>query len=728
MVISLFRFTHSSAIQYHTQSSMNGIFNPGFSAPAQNMFGPIGSQLSTVSNSSSPTSTNSGDPQMESIMWLGAVGSSLASNCSPVNEFASTLQFNSEVAPFFSNSNVCGSCDRLTPENHCHDCSDSLCDRCVVLHMRNFSNKNHTVQKINNISPPNALSRIPRFPSPRRPADIENQCDIHYEVLRYVCESCKIIICQECSLRDHKEHICTFIDTYVEQPLKTIQDLIEVASAGKHQIKKSIDRVMKYNIYLDRDVHDIIQRSRKNGLRTTNGPINNVISNAILRCEEKDHVFAEILEKFRQQKGAIYLDQASSLRAALAGIAAVTDDLKKIRKSIHEFLPFDLAKALIDADNKIDHYMKQTNKLVPQPVNVQQFLISLQRRNEQQQIVPDLQHLVQNNANMMYPDIAALVETTSQMSLLSKPARRPIVRSNRTILQSNGSQILLPPTLGQQPTTSALSGWNTSTLTMSMPMPMTSSGMPNNDMMLNFNGFNTSPPQYISSANFNFNDKPLAFGQCIFNLEGSVVACRREEPTLSFAYDGPLEGQLSRPWGVCVDKDSNIIIGDRRNNRIQVFYPDGQFKFAFGSKGSADGELELPAGVTTDRQNRIIVADKDNHRIQIFSSTGRFILKFGCYGRDLGEFQYPWDVATNSNGHILVTDTRNHRIQMFTSMGHFITKYSFEAYYDRHLKSHITPRGICFTPDGDILVTDFENHRIMKMDGNLTMVRILTTL
>lgn len=70
-----------------------------------------------------------------------------------------------------------------------------------------------------------------------------------------------------------------------------------------------------------------------------------------------------------------------------------------------------------------------------------------------------------------------------------------------------------------------------------------------------------------------------------------------------------------------------------------MFYPDGQFKFAFGTKGSLDGELDLPAGVTTDRQNRIIVADKDNHRIQVFSSTGRFILKFGGYGRDLGEFQ-----------------------------------------------------------------------------------------
>lgn len=553
---------------------MNGIFNPGFNAPAPNMFGPIGSQLSTISNSSSPTSTNSGEPHMESIMWLGAVGTSLASNCSPVNDFAANIPFSSEGS-FFSNSNVCGSCERLTPENHCYDCSDSLCNRCVVLHMRNFSNKNHTVQKINNISPPNAMShRMPRFPSPRR-VDVENQCDIHYEVLRYVCESCKIIICQECSLRDHKEHQCTFIDTYVEHPLKTIQDLMEVASAGKHQIKKSIDRVMRYSHYLDRDVHDILQRSRKNGVRATNGPINSAVSNALLRCEEKDHVFAEILEKFRQQKGALYLDQSSSLRAALAGIAAVTDDLKKIRKTLHEFTAFELAKALIDADNKIDHFMKQTNKLVPAPVNVQQFLVSLERRNEQQQqqqqIVPDLQHLVQSNASMLHPDIAALVASTSQMSLMSnnnatKPLRRPIVRANRGLHQNNNGHVLLPPILGQQPTTSALSAWSASALAMSMPMATNDVvRMANNEMLLNFNSFNASPPQYVTGSNYNFNDEPPAFGQCIFNLEGSVIAVRRDEPTLSFAYDGPLEGQLSRPWGVCVDKGKRRLARDRKN-------------------------------------------------------------------------------------------------------------------------------------------------------------------
>lgn len=582
---------------------MNGLFNPTFSAPAPNEFGPIGSQLSTISNSSSPTSTNSGEPQMDSIIWLGAVGTSLsATNLSPVNDFTASIPFNNESNSFFTNAtNVCGSCDRLTPENHCYDCSDSLCNHCVALHMRNLTNKNHTVQKINSISPPTtALSRLtPHFPSPRHhhrfaTADAENQCDIHYEILRYVCESCKIIICQECSLRDHKEHQCTFIDTYVEQPLKTIQDLMEVASAGKHQIKKCIDRVMRYSSYLDRDVSEILQRNRKNGVRTPNGPgsVNNAISNALLRCEEKDHVFAELLEKFRQQKNALYLDQQSNLRASLYGIATVTDDLKKIRKILNEFTPFELAKALIDADNKIDHFMKQTNKLVPVQVNVQQFLISLERRNDQQQlqqphpvpqslqtqqqqqqqqltqqqIVPDLQHLMQTNSNLLHSDhMAALVASTSQMSLIAnnnaaKSLRRPIVRSNRGIHQNNGGQLLLPPNMGQHPSTSA---WNASTLT-AMSMPLSTSNdvvrMTNNEMFLNFNGFSAATAQqYMSSATaYNFNDEPPAVGRCIFNLDGVVVAVRRNEPTLSFAYDGPLEGQLSRPWGVCVDKGNEF--------------------------------------------------------------------------------------------------------------------------------------------------------------------------
>lgn len=165
---------------------------------------------------------------------------------------------------------------------------------------------------------------------------------------------------------------------------------------------------------------------------------------------------------------------------------------------------------------------------------------------------------------------------------------------------------------------------------------------------------------------------------------------------------------MSRPWGVCVNKNNDIIVADRRNNRIQVFSSDGTFKFKFGSRGTNNGQFDLPAGIAVDSHSRIIVVDKDNHRVQVFSQTGVFILKFGSHGREVGQFQYPWAVATNSKNQILVTDSRNHRIQLFSPDGQMLskfplvenTRYHQNTEHPRHQKTMMTPRGVCFTPEG----------------------------
>ncbi|CAG9795866.1 unnamed protein product [Diatraea saccharalis] len=194
-------------------------------------------------------------------------------------------------------------------------------------------------------------------------------------------------------------------------------------------------------------------------------------------------------------------------------------------------------------------------------------------------------------------------------------------------------------------------------------------------------------------------------------------------PIFSFGPDGQVEGRVSRPWGFCIDRVGNMIVADRRNNRIQIFSCGGDFRTMFGSKGTAPGEFNLPTGITTDVFDRIIVADKDNHRVQIFSMYGKFILKFGSFGKRNGQFRYPWDVATNTTGNIVVTDTLNHRIQLFTSEGRYITKFVFDrAHPTAMLKFTTMPRGVCFTTTGNIAVSDFQNHRLLIVDSTLSKV------
>lgn len=38
----------------------------------------------------------------------------------------------------------------------------------------------------------------------------------------------------------------------------------------------------------------------------------------------------------------------------------------------------------------------------------------------------------------------------------------------------------------------------------------------------------------------------------------------------SFGCEGEGDGQLCRPWGVCVDREGYVVVADRSNNRIQV--------------------------------------------------------------------------------------------------------------------------------------------------------------
>nr|XP_012231877.1 PREDICTED: E3 ubiquitin-protein ligase TRIM71 isoform X2 [Linepithema humile] len=179
---------------------------------------------------------------------------------------------------------------------------------------------------------------------------------------------------------------------------------------------------------------------------------------------------------------------------------------------------------------------------------------------------------------------------------------------------------------------------------------------------------------------------------------------------------------LCRPWGVTCDKDGNIIVSDRSNNRIQIYREDGTLVRRFGTYGNGPCQFNRPAGIAVDARRRLIVVDKDNHRVQILTMEGEFLRSFGEHGERQGQFSYPWDVAVNSNCEIAVTDTRNHRIQLFSPEGIPLRMFGGQPHLLRYLDS---PRGICFNNDGKLIVTDFNNHHVLIIEYNMTEMRIL---
>lgn len=632
-----------------------------------NTFGNIGNNGNSV-----PNATQGAD-------IFGAIGTIIATNT--MNQFGQITpstsphtNTSSSNASSSSHSTQCGRCDSLS-FSRCLDCNDVLCDDCVNIHKNNTFTKEHYIigMGLNPIGggPFNATNDVGH----------EMQCELHGEILRYLDESCRKIVCQECTLREHKDHICTPVTNInTENGKEKLQAVFESGKLGIKYIKSSIDRAVTYSQSVERDAMEASSRVRK------------AMRHFIMAAEDRERALLEQVDKYRQQKLTSLSDQMTGLRSALAGLAQVSDKLTKAIENCNTMNCIDIATTLTNSESQIEKFALMYKNLQPKeefitfvPPNFE----LLQDIRMQGEIAMNVKNANgssngSNNGSTPSPSMQTSLSQTNLLASsisaaaapMSMSARRPIVRN-----PSNGAQ-------------SRPLAWDTAP-----------SGKPTMAAVLRQS---TTP-----------------VGQCIPGSTLHVSAKPALGPSTTFGFDGQEDGQVSRPWGLCVDKDNNIIIADRRNNRVQVFYPDGTYKFKFGSKGTGNGQFDLPAGICTDPQNRIVVVDKDNHRIQIFTALGAFVLKFGSFGKECGQFQYPWDVAVNVKGEILVTDSRNHRIQLFNSDGHFLSRFSFDGVnHSRQLRGLTTPRGCCFNPQGDIIISDFENHRLILIDSCLTKVGI----
>lgn len=559
---------------------------------------------------------------------------------------------------------TCFRCEERTPSIRCLECNDLFCHECCHSVTSDCQLREHTLLPIHQISPigvrPNS-------------ATVDKEvvyCDIHSEPIRYYCEACIVFICQECSLWLHKDHNFTPLKGALDSCKVGVYKAIETTKTGTKAIKSAIDRAVAMSKAFDKEATEANLKIRK-AMRTF-----------ALAVEDREKYLLDKVEKMRQVKANEISEHMNTLRGILAGLAHTNETLVRSMDSegIELFMAKEKGKAQVDY---FAHMFKNM-------------------------------YVIEERIKFTPPNYEFIEVIKNLCSVQSVPSTLVPSPSSSSSLQPRQSQLY------------SLQAAQTYTgLSYQMPPATCLRSLP--DYSTNHTRSTNYYEHSVSSSIVSLDpNSPRGIGQAILGYRNAVSIKPTRSPIsgvpmLSFAREGQDEGQVSRPWGLCVDKEGNIIVADRRNNRIQIFNNRGDFKTMFGSKGTGPGEFDLPAGITTDFLGRIIVIDKDNHRVQIFTSTGNFIHKFGSFGKDCGQFQYPWDVAVNTLGNIVVTDTRNHRIQLFTNDGTYITKFVFEtANPAKMLKGPTTPRGVCFTVSGNIIVSDFENHRLLMVDPTLS--------
>ena len=111
------------------------------------------------------------------------------------------------------------------------------------------------------------------------------------------------------------------------------------------------------------------------------------------------------------------------------------------------------------------------------------------------------------------------------------------------------------------------------------------------------------------------NDVLVAPGGDIFVSEGHGGANSR---ILHFSKDGKLikswgkkgtgRGEFDQPHALAMDSKGRLFIGDRGNNRIQIFKPDGTFLDEWK-------QFSRPSGIYIDKQDNIYVADSESESV-----------------------------------------------------------------------------------------------------------------
>jgi hypothetical protein len=100
---------------------------------------------------------------------------------------------------------------------------------------------------------------------------------------------------------------------------------------------------------------------------------------------------------------------------------------------------------------------------------------------------------------------------------------------------------------------------------------------------------------------------------------------------------------LTSPTGVIVAPNGTVFVTEGHDNspkapvaRVTKWTADGKFIKTWGRTGSAPGEFSTPHVIAMDSRGRLFVGDRHNNRIQIFDQEGNFLDLWYQFGRPSG--------------------------------------------------------------------------------------------
>jgi outer membrane protein assembly factor BamB len=132
-------------------------------------------------------------------------------------------------------------------------------------------------------------------------------------------------------------------------------------------------------------------------------------------------------------------------------------------------------------------------------------------------------------------------------------------------------------------------------------------------------------------------------------------------------------------WGLAQAPDGKLWVSIARENRFDIYTPEGKFVESWGKAGTGDGEFELRRAngdeygmLAFAPDGSFFVLDAGNRRIQAFDAKRTFLRSWGGFGNEVGTFNDPVSLVVDGDGNVDVLDDERGVIEIYTAAGNVV--------------------------------------------------------
>lgn len=172
--------------------------------------------------------------------------------------------------------------------------------------------------------------------------------------------------------------------------------------------------------------------------------------------------------------------------------------------------------------------------------------------------------------------------------------------------------------------------------------------------------------------------------------------------------DRPGDGhdQFNQPTDMAFGAEGEIYVTDGYgNSRVMKFASNGKFLASWGQRGKGRGELNLPHSIVIDAKGRLLVGDRENDRVQVFDSEGTLLEIWPGFA--------PYGMEFDADGVLFVADGRANQVLQLNASGKVIGSWGTKGEKPGEFN---LPHMLAADSRGNLYIAEVGGSRLQKLN------------